>query len=306
MGKFIVYRTAAGDRFFLRSDTGHILAISHHYATLDACKKGIASLIVNAPVIPVLDATVGEYGPNPKFEIVERDPGFAFVMKSANGKSVITSPAYATKKACLRGIAMLRHGVESYELLFHNKEGLTPLTMKAPTATVTLRPDRPAVTKRKLPAAPPKVMAKLEREADALPSVQEAISPVQEPVGASNLFEDASAVPEEVVDASVAEPVADAEPALTPTEPQPVADAEPTLTPTEPQRVTSSARPTQPTLAPRLVRLQETEQRQAVKRTKAPDTSPASAPAARTAKAARAPEKQPPKRRGLLGFLFKK
>ncbi|MBQ9801908.1 MAG: DUF1508 domain-containing protein [Clostridia bacterium] len=292
MGKFIVYRTAAGDRFFLRSDTGHTLAISRHYATLDACKKGIASLIVNAPVIPVLDATVGEYGPNPKFEIVERDPGFAFVMKSANGTSVITSPAYATKKACLRGIAMLRHGVESYELLFHNKEGLTPLTMKAPTATVTLRPDRPAVTKRLRPAAPSKVMAELEREADASPSVQEATSPVQEPTGASSLFEDASAVPEEVVDVSVAEPVADAEPAPTPTEPQPVA---------------APARPTQPTLAPRLVRLQETEQRTATaKSTKAPDTSPAPASAARHAKAARAPEKQPPKRRGLLGFLFKK
>lgn len=132
MGKFIISRSLAGDRFVLQSDHGQTLALSRHYATLDACKKGIASLIVNAPVMPVRDATVGEYGPNPKFEIVAGENGFAFLVKSANGKSVINSPDYATKKACLRAIAMLRRGVCDYEILFHSKEGFTPLTMKAP------------------------------------------------------------------------------------------------------------------------------------------------------------------------------
>jgi uncharacterized protein YegP (UPF0339 family) len=132
MGKFIISRSLAGDRFVLQSDHGQTLAMSRHYATLDACKKGIASLIVNAPVMPVRDATVGEYGPNPKFEIVAGENGFAFLVKSANGKSVINSPDYATKKACLRAIAMLRRGVCNYEILFHSKEGFTPLTMKAP------------------------------------------------------------------------------------------------------------------------------------------------------------------------------
>lgn len=132
MGKFIISRSLAGDRFLLQSDHGQTLAVSRHYATLDACKKGIASLIVNAPVMPVRDATVGEYGPNPKFEIVAQENGFAFLVKSANGKSVINSPVYATKKACLRAIAMLRRGVCDCEILFHSKEGFTPLTMKAP------------------------------------------------------------------------------------------------------------------------------------------------------------------------------
>lgn len=139
MGKFIISRSLAGDRFLLQSDHGQTLAVSRHYATLDACKKGIASLIVNAPVMPVLDATVGEYGPNPKFEIVAGERGFAFLVKSANGKSVINSPDYATKKACLRAIAMLRRGVCDYEILFHSKEGFTPLTMKAPVGA-TARP----------------------------------------------------------------------------------------------------------------------------------------------------------------------
>lgn len=157
MGKFIVSRSAAGDRFVLQSDHGQTLAVSRHYATLDACKKGIASLIVNAPVMPVCDATVGEYGPNPKFEIVAGKGGFAFLVKSANGKSVITSPAYATKKACLRAIAMLRRGVCDYEILFHSKEGFTPLTMKAPVGA-TAKPLREAHSAAPIIAPEPKVL----------------------------------------------------------------------------------------------------------------------------------------------------
>lgn len=164
MGKFIISRSAAGDRFSLQSDIGHTLAVSRDYATLDACKKGIASLIVNAPVIPVLDATAGEYGPNPKFEIVAAEGGFAFLMKSANGKSVLHSPAYATKKACLRAIAMLRRGVANYEILFYTREGLTPLTMKPPRgaaakpaadpAPAVIRGQEPSITLAKAPVRP--------------------------------------------------------------------------------------------------------------------------------------------------------
>lgn len=41
MGQFIITRTPKGDRFQLKSDSGRTLAVSRHYATLDACKKGI-------------------------------------------------------------------------------------------------------------------------------------------------------------------------------------------------------------------------------------------------------------------------
>ena len=70
MGKFIISRTAAGDRFILQTDRGYTLAVSRRYATLDACKKGIVSLIANAPTVPVRDLLSGERGPNPKFEIL--------------------------------------------------------------------------------------------------------------------------------------------------------------------------------------------------------------------------------------------
>lgn len=163
MGQFIISRSAAGDRFSLRSESGRILAVSRDYATLDACKKGIASLIVNAPVIPVLDATVGQYGKNPKFEIVAQDAGFAFLMKSANGKSVLTSPAYATKKACLRAISMLRRGVSEYEILFYTGEGLAPLVMKPPKGAVA----KPASPKPILPAREDKPPAAEPMESEA-------------------------------------------------------------------------------------------------------------------------------------------
>ena len=129
MGRFIVSRTAAGVRFLLQSDKGRALAVSKEYATLDACKKGICSLVYFAPIIPVIDLSRGESGPNPKFEIDADEKGFSFAMKSANGKSVITAPGFATRKACLRAISMLRTGVLGAEVVFANPAGYTPLTV---------------------------------------------------------------------------------------------------------------------------------------------------------------------------------
>ena len=139
MGRFVITRSAAGDSFCLYAENGRALARSHDYATLDACKKGIASLIVNAPVISVVDATAGERGPNPKFEIVKVGEGVGFVLKSANGKSVVASPTYATKKACLRAISMLRTGVCDYEIYFMRRATAEPLQMKHP-AGAAVRP----------------------------------------------------------------------------------------------------------------------------------------------------------------------
>lgn len=170
MGKFIVSRSAAGDRFRLFSDVGHTLAVSRQYATLDACKKGIASLITNAPHVPLVDSTAGEYGPNPKFEIVAAKKGFSFVLKSANGKSIVTSRSYATKKACLRAIAMLRTGVLSWEILFEGREGLVPLTMTLAQGPEREAPKSPHKTKKaKTAVAAPTCKEQVEEEIDTEP-----------------------------------------------------------------------------------------------------------------------------------------
>lgn len=131
MGRFIVSRNASGVRFLLESDKGRTLAVSKEYATLDAAKKGICSLVYYAPIVPLVDATVGERAPNPKIEIFKENDSFAFAVKSANGKSVITAAGFATRKACLRAVSMLRTGVMGADVVFSNPAGLIPLTVGA-------------------------------------------------------------------------------------------------------------------------------------------------------------------------------
>lgn len=129
MGRFIVSRNALGVRFLLESDKGRTLAVSKEYATLDAAKKGICSLVYYAPIAPLVDVGAGEHAPNPKFEIFKENDTFAYALKSANGKSVITAAGFATRKACLRAVSMLRTGVLGAEVVFSNPAGLTPLTV---------------------------------------------------------------------------------------------------------------------------------------------------------------------------------
>lgn len=131
MGRFILSRDASGVRFLLESDTGRTLAVSKQYATLDAAKKGICSLVYYAPIIPLIDTAAGESAPNPKFELLQEKDGFAYAMKSANGKVVIAAGGFATRKACLRAIAMLRTGVQGAEVLLAKPAGFSPLTVGA-------------------------------------------------------------------------------------------------------------------------------------------------------------------------------
>ena len=172
MGRFIVSRTATGERFLLQSDAGRVLCTSREYATLDACKKGIASLVRFAPTAPLVDSTAGESGANPKFEITRAADGFVFELKAANGKSVILSGTYATKKACLRAVSMLRGGVVGAELFFSRPAGLQPLKMQ--TEPVAER-------KPKMPQKPvsPRVAvsAVAEFAAPAMPETSPASAP---------------------------------------------------------------------------------------------------------------------------------
>ena len=130
MGRFIVTRTADGVRFLLESSSGMALATSRCYKNLDACKKGIASLVADLPTVPLVDATEGKRAPNPKVELIASGRGYAFLIKAPNGKTVIASPDYATKKAARRAVSMLRAAVLDATLVFVREAGLSPLTMK--------------------------------------------------------------------------------------------------------------------------------------------------------------------------------
>ena len=151
MGRFVVTRTALGVFFLLESSGGMALATSRSYKNLDACKKGIASLVADLPEAPLVDATAGERAPNPKIELVASGAGYAFLVKAPNGRTVITSSVYATKKAAKRAISMLRTAVSDATLVFSREAGLAPLTMKK-----TPQRGVPAISKvRKAPAEAP-------------------------------------------------------------------------------------------------------------------------------------------------------
>ena len=129
MSRFLVSRTAAGYCFLLESESGRTLVSSKDYATLDACKKGICALVYYAPIVPVIDTAAGERAPNPKFELIKEAQSYRYVLKSANGKSVIVSAPLGSRKACLRALSMLRAGVQGAQVLFSRPAGLTPLVV---------------------------------------------------------------------------------------------------------------------------------------------------------------------------------
>jgi len=148
MGRFVVTHTAAGDRFILQGEGGRTLAVSRYYANLDACKKGMRSLLRFAPSAPVVDVGAGEYADNPKFALYGGET-WRFELLAANGKCVIASPEYATKKACLRAISMLRTGTKNAEAVLSEPAGFKPLTVAPVTAAE--RSEKPAKTRKAAP-----------------------------------------------------------------------------------------------------------------------------------------------------------
>ena len=53
--KFQINATKTGFNFYLVASNGETIATSQTYKTLAACKKGIASVAVNAPVANIED-----------------------------------------------------------------------------------------------------------------------------------------------------------------------------------------------------------------------------------------------------------
>lgn len=123
MGRFVITRTEAGVSFVLYSERGRVLAVSKAYATLDTCKKAICSLVQYLPACPVTFRGEGQHA-NPKCEITD---GYAFEIKAPNGKSVLTQGPFATRKACLRAVSMLRAGVQDAEVLLSQAGQARPL-----------------------------------------------------------------------------------------------------------------------------------------------------------------------------------
>lgn len=107
MGKFVIRTTATGIKFDLKATNGEVIATSEVYTTLDACRKGIESVMKNAPAAGIEDQTAAGFEElkHPKFEIyLDKAGEFRFRLKATNGQIIAVGEGYKSRSSCLNGI----------------------------------------------------------------------------------------------------------------------------------------------------------------------------------------------------------
>jgi len=119
MGKFVIRNTNTGVKFDLKAGNGEVIATSEVYSSLDACKKGIASVQNNAPIANVENQTVEGYTAekHPKFEVYADNSGeYRFRLKAKNGEVIAVSEGYKSKDSCLNGIESVKNNAPEAEI----------------------------------------------------------------------------------------------------------------------------------------------------------------------------------------------
>lgn len=118
MGKFVIKQTATGFTFRLKARNGEVIATSEVYTTEAACRKGIQSVMTNAPAASLEDQTVEGYEvqKHPKFEVYLDKRGEArFRLKAKNGEIIAASEGYSSVSSCLNGVESVRKNVVDAE-----------------------------------------------------------------------------------------------------------------------------------------------------------------------------------------------
>ncbi len=111
MGKFVIRKTNTGIKFDLKAGNGEVIATSEVYTTKSACKKGVVSVMKNAPIANIEDQTVEDFATekHPKFEVyLDKRGEFRFRLKATNGKNIATSEGYKAMSSCMKGIASVK------------------------------------------------------------------------------------------------------------------------------------------------------------------------------------------------------
>lgn len=112
MGKFVISKTKnEGFMFNLKAGNGEVIATSEVYSSLDACRKGVISVMKNAPAAPIEDQTAEGYAEEkcPKFEMYKDKKGeFRFRLKASNGQIIAVGEGYAAKAGCQGGIKSVK------------------------------------------------------------------------------------------------------------------------------------------------------------------------------------------------------
>jgi len=111
MGKFVIRTVKTGIMFNLKAGNGEVIATSEVYTSEAACRKGIASVVKNAPVAPVENQTVEGYTTEkcPKFEIYKDKAGeFRYRLKATNGQIIAVGESYKSLASCLNGVESVK------------------------------------------------------------------------------------------------------------------------------------------------------------------------------------------------------
>lgn len=124
MGKFVIKEVSTGTVFRLEAANGETIATSEVYASLDACKKGIESVRVNA-LVHVEDQTAQGYEKltHPKYELYQdKAEEYRFRLKASNGQVVAVSQGYSRKESCKNGIASVGKNAPDAPVVTEEKE----------------------------------------------------------------------------------------------------------------------------------------------------------------------------------------
>ena len=120
MSKFVIRTVNSGVKFDLKATNGQTILTSEVYTTEAACRKGIESIMENAPDANVENQTEEGYETltHPKFEMYQDKAGeFRFRLKARNGEIIGTSEGYTAKAGCLNGIESVKKNAGDAEIV---------------------------------------------------------------------------------------------------------------------------------------------------------------------------------------------
>lgn len=120
MGKFVIRQVPSGLKFDLRAGNGQTVLTSEVYTTEAACRRGIESVIKNAPAARVEDQTQEPFQKqgHPKFEVyLDKRGGYRFRLKARNGQIIAVSDSYTARAGYLNGIESVKANVLGAEIL---------------------------------------------------------------------------------------------------------------------------------------------------------------------------------------------
>lgn len=108
-GQFAIKRAGDGRYMFnVHAGNTQVIASSQMYASMAACRNGINSVGVNAPIAAVEDQTLASVNEEkcPKFQIYFDKAGkYRFNLLAANGQNILAcTQGYTQKSSCKNGI----------------------------------------------------------------------------------------------------------------------------------------------------------------------------------------------------------